>query len=367
MTGLVLITAGGTGGHVFPAEALATELATRGRTVGFVTDRRGQAFAGTAEGIAVYRISASGVAGKGKWAKLHAGACLALGLAQALRLLLRNRPAAVAGFGGYASLPTVLAAQILRIPTILHEQNAVLGRANRLAAARARVIATSFAKVAMIAPRDANKVALTGMPVRPRVAALCGAPYPELGGEGALRIVVMGGSQGARIFSDVVPAALGALPEELRRRIDVSQQCRPEDRTLVQAAYDQAGIRATLGRFFEDAPERLAQAHLVIARSGASTMAELAALGRPAILVPYPHAIDDHQTANARALDEAGGGWLIEQPSFTAEALTERLTRLFTHPAMLAQAARCARAAGVPDAAVRLADRVETLILESVS
>lgn len=358
---LVLLAAGGTGGHVFPAEALASVLIERGHRLGLVTDRRGHAYGGTLGSLETFRIAAGGIAGRGLLSKLRAVAELGLGVIQARALLKRLRPAVVVGFGGYASVPTMVAATWLGIPTAIHEQNAVLGRANRLLAGRVRRIATSYAHVLHVAPEWTAKVGHTGMPVRAAIAALRDAPYPALGDTGPIRLLVLGGSQGARILSEVIPAALAALPPAIRARLSVAQQCRPEDLDGVRAAYAAAGIEATLDSFFADVPERMSAAHLVIARSGASTVAELTALGRPAILVPYPHAIDDHQTANARAVDEAGGAWLMPQPAFTPDALAGRLESLFTQPGTLARAAGCARAAGRPDAAALLADLVSAL------
>ncbi|MDA8230504.1 MAG: undecaprenyldiphospho-muramoylpentapeptide beta-N-acetylglucosaminyltransferase [Magnetospirillum sp.] len=358
---LVVLTAGGTGGHVFPAEALASALLARGHRLALVTDARGKAYGGTLGSLDTHRIAAGGLAGRGPLAKLRAVGELALGAIQARRLLARLRPAAVVGFGGYASVPAMAAATWLGIPTLLHEQNAVLGRANRLLAGRVRRVATSFAQVEHVDPLLATKVVRTGMPVRTAVAALRDAPAPILDPAGPIRILVLGGSQGARVLSEIVPPALAKLPEALRSRLSVSQQCRAEDIDMARRAYAENGIDATLDRFFHDAPERMAAAHLVIARSGASTVAELTTLGRPAILVPYPHAIDDHQTANARAVDSAGAAWLMPQTEFTADALAERLHALFTQPGTLARAAECARAAGSPDAAERLADLVATL------
>lgn len=359
---LILLTAGGTGGHVFPAEALAGELQNRGFALALVTDRRGQGFSGALGMLPTHRISSGGIAGRRLSARLRAMFELALGFLQARRLLRRLRPVAVIGFGGYASLPAMLAATIAGIPTALHEQNAVLGRANRLLAGRVTRIATSFPSVSHLLPAWQRKVVRTGMPVRSPVIALREQPYSPPSGQDPVRILVLGGSQGARVLSEVVPAALGALPEHWRRRLRVSQQCRPEDLDAVRAAHEESGIAADLASFFKDVPERLADAHLVIARSGASTVAELTAMGRPAILIPYPHAIDDHQTANARALDEAGAGWLIPQASFTAESLSARLLSLLALPESLARTAACARAIGTPDAASRLADLVNGLV-----
>ena len=358
---LILLAAGGTGGHVFPAEALASALMERGHRLGLVTDRRGHAYGGTLGSLETFRIAAGGIAGRGVLSKVRAVAELGVGVIQARSLLKRLAPAAVVGFGGYASVPPMVAATWLGIPTAIHEQNAVLGRANRLLAGRVGRIATSYANVLHVDPAWRAKISRTGMPVRAAIARLRDTPYPALGDSGPIRLLVLGGSQGARILSEVIPAALAALPEAVRTRLQVAQQCRPEDLEMVRAAYAGTGIDATLDSFFADVPERMSQAHLVIARSGASTVAELTALGRPAILVPYPHAIDDHQTANARAVDEAGGAWLMPQPAFTSDALAGRLDSLFTQPGTLARAAGCARAAGRPDAAALLADLVAAL------
>ncbi|PKU22688.1 undecaprenyldiphospho-muramoylpentapeptide beta-N-acetylglucosaminyltransferase [Telmatospirillum siberiense] len=363
---LIVLTAGGTGGHVFPAEALAAELLGRGHALALVTDRRGQAYGGTLGQLATHRISAGGIAGRGVTARVSAIAALGIGFLQARSLLKSLAPAAVVGFGGYASVPAMLAASLAGIPTLLHEQNAVLGRANRLLAPRATRIATSFAQVSHIAPAWRGKVVHTGMPVRPALIAQRGCDYPALSDDGPIHLLVLGGSQGARVLSDVIPAALASLPEGLRHRLKLSQQCRPEDLEGVRRAYEGTGIDTTLESFFHDVPERLAAAHLVIARSGASTVAELTALGRPSILVPYPHAIDDHQTANAHALDDAGGGWLIPQTAFDAATLSARLLSLFTRPDSLTMAAACARTAGIPDAATRLADLVERLTSDTL-
>ncbi|HLN24026.1 MAG TPA: undecaprenyldiphospho-muramoylpentapeptide beta-N-acetylglucosaminyltransferase [Patescibacteria group bacterium] len=359
---LIVLTAGGTGGHVFPAEALAAELLDRGYELALVTDRRGQAYGGTLGRLTTYRISAGGIAGRGLAARLRGVAELGVGCLQARLLLRRLKPAAVIGFGGYASIPAMMAATSAGFATALHEQNAVLGRANRLLAPRVTRIATCYAELSHLVPAWKAKVVQTGMPVRVAVAAMRERDYPAITDNGPVKLLVLGGSQGARILSEVVPAALALLPDRLRARVVISQQCRPEDIDSVRAAYAGTGIDATLESFFHDVPERLADAHLVIARSGASTVGELTALGRPAILVPYPHAIDDHQTANAHAVDEVGGGWLIPQTAFSPETLAARLESLFALPGSLTRAAACARTAGVPDAAARLADLVGSLI-----
>lgn len=358
---LIVLAAGGTGGHVFPAEALAGALLERGLRLALVTDRRGEAYGGTLGQLETHRIHAGGLAGRGPLARLRGLGQLALGILQARTLLRRLDPAVVVGFGGYASVPGMVAATLAHRPTVIHEQNAVLGRANRLLAGRVDRIATSFPQVAHLDPRLADRLVHTGMPVRAAITALGGPPYPTPEADGPFHLLILGGSQGARILSEVVPAALARLPEALKSRLVVAQQCRPEDLAQVEQAYAASGIRATLASFFADAPERMAAAHLVIARAGASTVAELIALGRPAILVPYPHAIDDHQTANAHAVAEHGGAWLMPQTDFTPETLAARLDRLLCAPETLARTAACAHRAGRADAARRLADLVSGL------
>jgi UDP-N-acetylglucosamine--N-acetylmuramyl-(pentapeptide) pyrophosphoryl-undecaprenol N-acetylglucosamine transferase len=357
---LIVLAAGGTGGHMFPAEALARELLTRGFKVALVTDRRGQAFGDRVPGIDLHRIRA-GRFGGGLVNKLVGVAELALGRIAAGRLLRDLAPAAAVGFGGYPSVPTMLAATGLNIPSLLHEQNALLGRANRLLARRVDRIATSFADVGGVGVFDRSRLVETGNPVRPAVAALRGTSYPTIAEGGAINILVLGGSQGARVLSEVLPAAMALLPHALRERIRLVQQARAEDIEAVRRAHAETGVAAELATFFDDVPARLARAHLVISRSGASTVAELTVMGRPAILVPYLHAADDHQTANAQSLAAAGAAWIMPQPAFTPNALAEKLTYLLATPETLATAARAAEQLGRPDAARRLADLVTTI------
>ncbi len=359
--GLIVLAAGGTGGHVFPAEALARELQQRGFKMALITDKRGVAYGGALGAMETHRVLAGGIAGKSPWAKARSVAELGLGTLQARSLLRRLAPRAVVGFGGYASVPTMFAARFAATPSVIHEQNAILGRANRLLADRVNAIAVSFPDSQGIPPRARNKVVHTGMPVRPEVLAVRDTPYPSFTDGRALPIVVLGGSQGARILSDVVPAALARLPDAVRARLSVTQQCRPEDLERVRATYDAAGIDAALAAFFEDVPARLAGAVLVIARSGASTVAEVTAVGRPAILVPYAYAVDDHQSLNAHAVDEIGAGWLIPEPDFTEQTLANRLESMLGMPMILEKAAAAAIKAGTPDAAGRLADVVERI------
>lgn len=357
----IVLTAGGTGGHVFPAEALAAELLGRGHDLTLVTDARGATYGGVLGELKTVRVRAGKVAGMGRLGQVLGLFDILRGAFQARRVLADLRPGVVVGFGGYASIPAMWAGAQLGVPTVIHEQNGVLGRANRMLARRVSVIATAMEAVRLL-PAGV-RTERVGMPVRQAIRSVREEPYPRLAGTGPLRLLVMGGSQGARVLSDVVPGALAALPPALRARLEVSQQCRPEDLERVQAAYDRADLKTvTLKSFFDDIPERLAGAHLVIARAGASTVGELAVAGRPGILVPLPGAIDDHQTANARALDAAGGGWLIPQDRFTVEHLAARLTDLFEMPSALEAAAGAARAHGLPDAAARLADVVEGVL-----
>jgi UDP-N-acetylglucosamine--N-acetylmuramyl-(pentapeptide) pyrophosphoryl-undecaprenol N-acetylglucosamine transferase len=356
---LVVLAAGGTGGHLFPAEALAGELLARGLRAALITDRRGRGFGERLPGVPVHRISAGAMAGTGMLGRAEGALRLALGLFQARGLIARLAPSVAVGFGGYPSVPTMLAAARAGLPTLLHEQNAVLGRANRLLARRATMVAGAFPGLAL---PGATPLVVTGNPVRPAIAAVGMEPYRAPGCEAPLHLLVLGGSQGARVFSRVVPEALALLPPGLRARLVLAQQCRPEDLDQVRAAYERLGIAARLASFFEDIPALLAEAHLVVARAGASTVAELAAAGRPAILVPYPFAADDHQTANAESAGKAGGAWPVAERSLTAAALAERLAALAAEPAVLAAAAEAAGRTARRDAAERLADLVLDLL-----
>lgn len=358
---LILLAAGGTGGHVFPAEAVARALLDRGYRLALVTDRRGTAYGGALGQIPSYRLRAASPSGGGL-ARVRGAIALGLGIARALWLLWRLKPAAVLGFGGYASVPAMLAATWLGFPTAIHEQNAILGRANRLLAGAVKRIALSHAEVGNLRPALKGRTVLTGNPVRPAIAALANTAYarPALGEP--LRLLVIGGSQGARVFARVVPAAVAALPHEARRRLAIVQQCRPEDLEEVRLQYREARVEAELASFFADMPERLAAAHLVIARAGASTVAEIALAGRPAVLVPYPYATDDHQRANAASLAAAGGAWLVPEPEFTPEKLLTLLASFLADATPLAGAAAAVRAQARPNAAAALADLVESLI-----
>ncbi len=349
----IVIAAGGTGGHFFPAEALAAELVARGHRVALFTDSRAATrLPESFNGREVFVLRGAGIAGRGLRRGIGAVARMAAGTAQA-RLILRHLDAAaIVGFGGYPTVAPVLATTLIgrRPPVILHEQNAVLGRANRLLARRATALALSFEHTASV-PSGVPTV-VTGNPVRPSFTVM---PWHD-GGDGDINLLVLGGSLGARVFSDAVPAALAALPHHQRIRLHVTQQCRAEDIARVGRAYAASGIAADLSPFFTDIPARLAAASLVIARAGASTVAELAVAGRPAILVPLPGAIDDHQSANARALAAAGGAWVLPQTEIST--LRDRLASLLAVPQALARAGDAARGFARPDAAARLADLV---------
>jgi UDP-N-acetylglucosamine--N-acetylmuramyl-(pentapeptide) pyrophosphoryl-undecaprenol N-acetylglucosamine transferase len=360
----VLLAAGGTGGHLFPAQALAEELRRRGITVDLVTDMRGDRYGTGFPARNVYRVPAATLASRAPLAIARTGFQLARGLASALSLIGKVRPGAVVGFGGYPTFPPLLASRIRGIPSALHEQNAVLGRANRMLAAGVTRIATSFESTKFLTSELAAKAVLTGNPVRAAVIEAARRPYPALTAKAPIDLLVFGGSQGARFFFEAVPPALALLPEETRRRIRVVQQARAEDLDGVVAAYRQAQIAAEVAAFFRDLPERMAGAHLVVGRSGASTVAELTVIGRPSILVPLPHALDNDQLQNARRLAESGAAWCIEQKDLSPQRLAHDLGALLDDPARVAAAAAAAKGLGRPDAVGRLADLVEGLMAQ---
>jgi UDP-N-acetylglucosamine--N-acetylmuramyl-(pentapeptide) pyrophosphoryl-undecaprenol N-acetylglucosamine transferase len=356
-----MLAAGGTGGHLFPAFALAEELGRRSIAVDLVTDMRGDRYGASFPARQVYRVPSATFAGRSPLGVGRAVWMLARGIAASLKLMREVNPGAVVGFGGYPAFPPLVAARLRKVPSALHEQNAVLGRANRALANHVSVVATSFEDTKLLTGRARAKSRVTGNPVRDQVVDWATQSY-QPPGSGPFSLLVFGGSQGARYFSDTVPAALATLPEAIRARLFVVQQCREEDLARVEEAYAQAGIRAHLAAFFANLPEEMAKAHLVIGRSGASTVAELAAMGRPAILVPLPHAIDNDQLNNARRLAEAGGAWCLEQKGLTPDGLAEVIGRLLAAPEALARAAAAAKAQGRPDAVQRLADLVEELM-----
>jgi UDP-N-acetylglucosamine--N-acetylmuramyl-(pentapeptide) pyrophosphoryl-undecaprenol N-acetylglucosamine transferase len=355
-----VLAAGGTGGHMIPAHALAEELRGRGHGVLLITDERGRRFPGIFEQVPVHVLPA-GRLGGGPIGWLKAVGAVARGRAEAKRLYREHRPDAVIGFGGYPAFPALLAASALKIPTILHEQNAVMGRVNRLLAGEAEAIGTAYGRVERLKPRYRDKTVLIGNPVRDEIARLGELPFPPFDGVAPLKILVTGGSQGASVLGQVVPEGLGMLQPSLRHRLQVVQQCRPDDIERVRGQYAQLGIPAELMTYIEDMPAKLADAHLVIGRAGASTIAELTVAGRPAILVPFAAATDDHQTANAREMVEAGGARAIAQDGFTPRVLARQIEALAMDPVALDNAAARALTVGRPHAARDLADLAERI------
>ncbi len=356
MMNSIVLAAGGTGGHIFPAEALASELTARGHAVALFTDSRGQAFSADVA-APVVRIKGRTPSGVKMIQRVQALGEIAQGVWQARQQLQAHQAKLVVGFGGYASVPTILAAASLRLPIILHEQNAVLGRANKLLAPFADKIATCFLRVQGMG-RYLHKITLTGNPVRAGFVAARDVPYPTLNMQTPLRILVTGGSQGAKVFGQILPEALKRLPAAYRARLQLQQQCRSEDIPQVRAVYDSLGLAAELAPFLTNMPERLAQAHLLIGRGGASTVAELTCVGRPGILVPYPYALGDEQSANAEALSAHHAAWLMPEAAFTPDSIAVRLEAFLNLPDTLIRTAQEARAQGHPQAAQNLANLV---------
>ncbi len=356
MTPLILLCAGGTGGHLFPAEALAGALQKRGATVDLATDVRAAHFKFPAR--EVYLIPSATVRGRDPLSLARTALMLGRGTLKAWSVIGRIKPSAVVGFGGYPTVPPLWAASLRGVPTILHEQNSVMGRANRLLAGRVTAIATGFRVLSHVDAGVQSKMTFTGNPVRPLVLQAEHVPYTPPQDDGTIRLLVFGGSQGARVMSDIVPPAVALLGEDIRARLHVVQQARPEDIDAVSAQYEKLGVAASCAAFFSDLPVRMAAAHLVVSRSGASTIAELSAIGRPAILVPLPGALDQDQFANAGVLQEAGGAVRIVQSDFTPERLAAEIASLAADPKRLASMAQAAKSAGALDAAERLADLV---------
>lgn len=355
-----VLMAGGTGGHLFPAMALAQELRRRGHDIQLMTDHRVAAYGDQFPASATHVVPSATPSVSNPIRFVTAGFTILWGIGVAFGKLGSVGPDAVIGFGGYPVFPPFVAANMRGIPGILHEQNAVMGRANRALAKMARVIALSFARTAK-AEAFADKSLLVGNPVRDRVRGVAKVPYPELEPGGVIRLLVFGGSQGARVFADLVPPAIAELPQELRHRLRVVQQCRPEDLDRVAETYRLAKVNVELSSFFDDLPERMAASHLVISRSGASSIAELTAIGRPAILVPLPGAIDADQKNNALVIEAAGGGWIAEQATLTPLSLGTRFASLLGDPGVLQRAAAAAKTLGQPDAVTKLADVAERL------
>lgn len=356
MTKTILLAAGGTGGHLFPAFALTEELKRRGCCVHIVTDERVDQFGDQTVADAMHVVPSATLRAKNPVAILKTALTLGRGVMAARRLLKTIKPDFVLGFGGYPTFPPLIAARQLSIASGLHEQNAVMGRANRMLAKRVDVIATSFKVVRYLPSELESQVSMTGNPVRDKVLAVMELPYPNFNDQ--FRIVIFGGSQGARFFSDFFPRTFADLDPGLKARLSIVQQCRGEDLQRVRDVYQQAGIEAECQGFFDDLPAIMAASHLVISRSGASTVAELAVCGRPAIMVPLPHALDNDQLFNAKSLVDSGAGWVIEQEKLNKDAFLEQIGQFFANPQDLQSAANAAKSLGQPQAVVRLADLV---------
>jgi len=355
---LILLTAGGTGGHLFPAEALANALKASGARVALATDKRANAYAGSFPADEIIEIPSATPSGRSVPQMAKAALLLGTGTLKALPAIRRLKPAVVVGFGGYPTVPPVIAASMLRVPTVIHEANGVMGRANRLLARRASVIATGFPTIKGIPAGVLGQTIHTGNPIRPSVLEASKEAYQALPAGGKLRLLVVGGSQGARVMSDVVPPAIEHLAPELRSRLVICQQARGEDLERVQAHYARLGVSFEAQPFFKDLPQRIAQAHLVISRSGASTVAELAVIGRPSILVPLPGSLDQDQAANAKTLGDIGAALVLPQVEFTPERLATEIRSFIERPERLTQAAAAAHSASINDAAERLAQAV---------
>jgi len=355
---LLLIAAGGTGGHMFPAQALAEAMIARGWRVKLTTDARGARYAGGfPKAVEIVQLSSATFARGGALAKLAVPFRIAGGVLAALLSMLRDRPAVVVGFGGYPSIPALTAAWVLRRPRMIHEQNGVLGRVNQIFAKRVNKVACGTWPTVL--PQGVTGEH-TGNPVRASVLERAGAGYIEPG-EYPMELLVIGGSQGARVLSQVVPAAVAALPQAVRHYLRVAHQARSEDLAMVVEAYAAAGVRAEVEPFFNDIPRRLSEAQLVVSRSGASSVADISVIGRPSILVPFAAATGDHQSANARGLVEAGAAVLIPENLLDAPTLATQMAAIFGNPAAAATMARNALAQGRPDATTRLVALVETL------
>ena len=358
--GTYILMAGGTGGHLFPAMSLAQELNRRGHIVHLATDERVENYGGNFPAKKTHIIPAATPSLRNPIKFVRGGFTILRGIFASLGMLGEVKPDGVVAFGGYPCFPPFLAASLKGVPGMLHEQNAVMGRANRALARFAKVLAMQFEQTSGIENFNLEKI-VTGNPVRDQVIEASNTPYPALVSDGPINLLVFGGSQGARVFSDIVPPAIAHLPHELKKRLQVTQQCRHEDLERVTAAYHEARINVELSTFFADLPQRMAKSHLVIARAGASSIAELGVLGRPALLVPLPGSLDQDQRANALLMEQAGGGWLIDEATLSPHCLGKRLAELLGDSAALKQAAQNAKTVGRADAVARLADATEAL------
>ena len=358
---LIFLTAGGTGGHVYPAEALAEELKRRGFDLALVTDARGKNnYKGTLGAIPNYAVKAGALVGKSPWFKLMSLCKVGIGVLQSIALLLKHKPCCVVGFGGYASFPCCVAAVLLGIKLVLHEQNSVMSRTNRLLSKYAALVAQSFRKV-KYAPTNVKNI-VTGMPIRAAIADLYNQPYP-MPENGNFQLLILGGSQGCRVFSDVLPSAIAELDSDICSKMSIVQQCREDDVEVLEHGYKGLPCKVKIAHFFDNMPELYAKSQLIISRSGASSVAEIAAVGIPSILVPLPTSADNHQMSNARELTDVEGGILMEQKDFAATEVSRLLTDLIQNPQKLKQMAENAKKAAITDAAVRLADAIQNEVI----
>ena len=357
----IVLAAGGTGGHLFPAMALSHELQSRGHQIDLMTDMRGGRFDENFPAREIFQIPSATIKSRNPVSLMNTGWQLFSGTIKARRILKEIKPDAIVGFGGYPTIPPLMAASWMGLSSLIHEQNAVMGRANRLLAKRVQAIASSFDVTKLVDPSLAEKVYFTGNPVRQDVRNLRERPYPRLEQSERIVLLVFGGSQGARFFSDIVPQSVADLSTDLKNRLQIIQQCRPEDLSRVKEAYSIAGVEAKIDNFFNNLPELMANAHLIISRSGASTAAELCVIGRPSLMVPLPHALDNDQLMNATRIAENGGGWCFEESNLTSVRLREVLSELMGSPEKLVNAAERARSLGKPDAVLQLANLVESI------
>jgi UDP-N-acetylglucosamine--N-acetylmuramyl-(pentapeptide) pyrophosphoryl-undecaprenol N-acetylglucosamine transferase len=349
----IVLASGGTGGHIFPAEALASEFIRHGHNAILITDKRYKRSMLTPDEMQVMIVDSAHVS-SGVIAKFKSAWKICLGILQARKLLQQIKPDIVVGFGGYPSFPTMMAAVTLRLKSAIHEQNSLMGKVNRFFVRYVDVIATSYREVKAIKNKYHNKIILTGNPVRPAIASIRDFPYPQLNDGEKIHILVLGGSQGAKVFSDIVPDSIVMLPDNLKNLIKIDQQCRKEDLAKVRKIYEDNNINADLASFFEDIPTRMSTAHLMISRSGASTIAEITVAGVPSILVPYPAATDNHQMENAKTLEKRGAALIIEQKDFTADILAKKIKLFIENPETLRKMASKAHEMGKKNAATKL-------------
>lgn len=361
---LVILTAGGTGGHVYPAEALAEELEGRGYRLMLVTDCRGKDnYKGRLGQIPNRAVMCGSIVGRSKWFKLKSLAKTCVGIVQVVGIILKDKPACVVGFGGYASFPASVAAILTGAELVIHEQNSVMSRTNRFLSRYATLIAKSFKKTKYAPARV--KTVLTGMPVRANIVACSDREYNCPVKDEVLELLVLGGSQGAKVFGEVLPAAVKALPTKEQQRLKIFQQCRQGEEEMLEQAYEGAACAIEIRHFFEDMAGLYSKIHLIISRAGASSVSEIAVAGVPSVLVPLPTAADDHQSSNAAEIGEAKAGIVIRQKDFTVEKVQQLLEDILSHPQQLAKMSANAKAAGIKDAAKRLADEIEKLISQN--